>query len=383
MKLHLSQILCLLLAGVALSLPACHPARAVEKENGHEEHHQQKIVATHPLVKDVTVTQKYVCQIRSQRNIEIRALEGGYLEEIHVKEGQAVKKGDVLFRVLPTLYKAKLDAELAEVNVAEIEYRNAKKLSDDKVISEQDSLQKLAKLNKARAQAKLAAAEVDFTEVKAPFDGIIDRLQQQHGSLIKEGKEGDVLTTLSDNSVMWVYFNVPEARYLDDMATRRKSTGGTRIELADRGIELVLANGGKFKYDGGQVVTVEGQCDLETGNFKYRADFPNPDGLLRNGQTGSVLIHRVLKDAVVIPQRAAFEILDKRFVYVIGEDHVVRQREIRIEREMEDVFVIKSGVGPSDKIVLDGVREVRDGQHVESEHKDPADVLNHLKTHAE
>jgi membrane fusion protein (multidrug efflux system) len=382
MKLRLTQIACILLAVLALSLPACHPVHAGEKEQEHAEHHE-KIVATRPMVKDVTITQKYVCQIRSQRNIEIRALEGGYLEEIQVKEGQAVKRGDVLFKVMPTLYKAKLDAELAEVNVAEIEYRNAKKLSDDKVISEQDSLSKLAKLTKARAQAKLAEAEVAFTEVKAPFDGIIDRLQQQHGSLIKEGKEGDVLTTLSDNSTMWVYFNVPEARYLDDMATRRKAVGGTRIEVADKGVELVLANGGKFTQDAGQIVTVEGQCDLETGNFKYRADFPNPEGLLRNGQTGNVLIHRVLKDAIVIPQRATFEVLDKRYVYVIGEDHAVHQREIQIEKEMDDIFVIKKGLGPHDEILLDGVQQVREGQHVTFDTVSPEKALANLKFHAE
>lgn len=381
--MKLQQILCILVAAVALSLPACHPVHAEEKGHEHAEHPQNKIVATHPLVKDVTVTQKYVCQIRSQRNIDVRALEGGYLEEIHVKEGQAVKQGEVLFKILPTLYKAKLEAELAEVNLAEIEYRNAKKLADDKVISEQDALQKLAKLNKATAQAKLASAEMDFTEVKAPFAGIIDRLQQQQGSLIKEGKEGDVLTTLSDNSVMWVYFNVPEARYLDDMFQRPRSNQGTRIEVADKGIELQLANGSKFNQDGGKVVTVEGQCDLETGNFKYRADFPNPDGLLRNGQTGNVLIHRVLRGAVVVPQRATYEILDKRFVYVIGEDHVVRQREILIDREMDDVFIIKSGVGVNELIVLDGVRGMRDGDHIEFEYAKPEQVLSNLKKHAE
>lgn len=381
--MKLQQILCILVAAVALSLPACHPVHAEEKGHGHEEHQHNKIVATHPLVKDVTVTQKYVCQIRSQRNIEVRALEGGYLEEIHVKEGQAVKQGEVLFKILPTLYKAKLDAELAEVKLADIEYRNAKKLADDKVISEQDALLKLAKLDKATAQAKLAAAEMDFTEVKAPFAGIIDRLQQQQGSLIKEGKEGDVLTTLSDNSVMWVYFNVPEARYLDDMFQRPRSNQGTRIEVADKGIELQLANGSKFNQDGGKIVTVEGQCDLETGNFKYRADFPNPDGLLRNGQTGNVLIHRVLQGAVVVPQRATYEILDKRFVYVIGEDHVVRQREILIDREMDDVFIIKSGVGVNELIVLDGVRGMRDGDHIEFEYAKPEQVLSNLKKHAE
>ncbi|MEO2092339.1 MAG: efflux RND transporter periplasmic adaptor subunit, partial [Gemmataceae bacterium] len=108
-----------------------------------------------------------------------------------------------------------------------------------------------------------------------------------------------------------------------------------------------------------------------------------PDGFLRNGQTGNVLIHRVLPHAVVVPQRATFEILDKRFVYVIDEHHVAHQREIQVEREMDDVFVVRNGVGPNDKIVLDGVREVRDGDHLKYDEVKPADVLSRLKTHAE
>lgn len=385
----LAAVLGLLPLGL-LTLPACNPAHAGEHEKEGEGQEHRKIVATTPSVQDVRVTQKYVCQIRSKRNIEVCALQGGYLEEVAVKEGQAVKQGDLLFRILPTLYKARQDAELAEANLAELEYKNAKRLYDDKVVSIQEVMLHQAKLDKARAKAKLATAEVAFTEVRAPFDGIVDRILKQQGSLIKEGgnegKEGaagDVLTTLSDNSTMWVYFNVPEARYLDDMASRPRSPQGTRLELADSGIELQLANGSKFDQTAGTTVTVEGQCDPETGNFKYRADFPNPSGLLRNGQTGNVLVHRVLKGAVVIPQRATFEILDKRFVYVIDEHHVAHQREVQIEREMEDVFVIKRGVGAGDTIILDGVREVKDGAHVEFEMAKAADVLKGLKTHAE
>jgi len=224
---------------------------------------------------------------------------------------------------------------------------------------------------------------VEFTEVKAKFDGIVDRIQQQQGSLIKEGKEGELLTTLSDNSVMWVYFNVPEARYLDDMARRGHTKQGSQIELADSRIELVLADGSKFKYDAGKRVTVEGQCNNETGNFKYRADFPNPEGLLRNGQTGNVLIHRTAVNAVLIPQRATFEVLDKRYVYVIGEDHKVHQREILIEREMDDIFVIKSGLDKDDEIILEGAQQLREGQHVEFEFLPPEKALSNMKFHAE
>src|SRR5262249_9067333 len=149
----------------------------------------------------------------------------------------------------------------------------------------------------------------NFTKVTAPFDGIIDRLHEQHGSLIKEG---DALTTLSDNSVMWVYFNVPEARYLEYMSSSAQ-------EKKDQRIELVLANGSHFPY-ASTGLTVEARFNNENGNIPFRADFPNTGPrLLRHGMTGTVLIHRPLKNVIVIPQRATFEILDKQYVYVVGK----------------------------------------------------------------
>ena len=102
----------------------------------HQEH--QKIVVTSPKAKDVIITQQYVCQIHSQRHIEVRALENGYLEEIPVKEGQAVKKGDVMFKIVPILYKAKLDAEMAEAQLAQLEFKYTKKLVEEKVVSENE-----------------------------------------------------------------------------------------------------------------------------------------------------------------------------------------------------------------------------------------------------
>ena len=354
----------------------CHP-HAEGAEANHPEHH--KIVVTKPQVRDVVATQQYVCQIRSQRNIEVRALQEGYLERIPVKEGQAVKAGEVLFKIVPVLYKTKLDAELAEVRLAQLELDNTKRLLQQKVVSVQEVSLFEAKLAKAQARAAQAEAELNFTVVKAPYDGIIDRLQQQQGSLVK--KE-DLLTTLSDNSVMWVYFNVPEVRYLDYEAGRGQSKG-TTLELADSRIELVLANGRTFNQHAGNVVTVEGKFNSETGNIPFRADFPNPVGLLRHGQTGNVLIHRTVHNAVVIPQRATFELLDKRYVFVVGNDHVAHQREIVVGHETDDIFVVTKGVGVEDKIVLEGVRQVRDDETVEFEYRKPEDALANQKHHAE
>jgi len=199
----------------------------------------------------------------------------------------------------------------------------------------------------------------------------IDRLHEQQGSLITER---DILTTLSDNSSMWVYFNVPQARYLEYMAGPGKDK--------EEKIELVLAGGSKFKQSG-KIGAIEAQFDNANGNIPFRADFPNPDGLLRHGQTGNVLIHRELKDAIVIPQRAVFEILDKLYVYVVGDDDVVHQREIVVQNELDDIFVIKTGLDVNSRIVLEGVRQVRDGEKVEYEFRKPEEALANQKNHAE
>src|SRR5690242_21964377 len=108
-------------------------------------------------------------------------------------------------------------------------------------------------------------------------------------------------------------------------------------------IELVLGNGSKFKQ-GGKISAIEAQFNNETGNIPFRADFPNPDRLLRHGQTGTLLIHGTLKDAVVIPQRSTFEILDKQYVYVVGDDGIAHQRAITIAHEKDDIFVVASGL---------------------------------------
>lgn len=364
MKVQLLSVCVLALMSVSL----CSCAR--ETQAHQEEHH--KIVATSPQLKPVTITERYVCQIHSQRHIEVRALEQGYLEEIQIKEGQQVKAEDPLFSVRPILYQSKLEAAAAEARLAQLEYNNTKRLFDQKVVSQNELLLLEAKLHKVQAHARLAAAELDFASVKAPFDGIVDRLRHQQGSLVQEG---EVLTTLSDNSTMWVYFNVPEARYLEYMESETKDKHLT--------IELELANFNKFDHVG-KIGAIEADFNNKTGNISFRADFPNPDKLLRHGQTGTILISHVQPDAVVIPQRATFEILNKRYVYVIDEYDVAHQREIVPGEELEDEYVLKSGVGVGERIVLEGIRQVHDGDHVEEFESRQADqVAANLKYHAE
>ncbi len=173
---------------------------------------------------------------------------------------------------------------------------------------------------------------------------------------------------------MWVYFNVPETQYLEYMANRQQHE--------DDKIELMLANQTKFPQPG-KLGAIEAEFNKETGNIAFRADFPNPDGLLRHGQTGTILIHRKVHDAIVIPQRATYEIMDKRYVYVVDKDDVVHRREIVVQNETDDIFVIKKGVSVGDRIVLEGIRQVRDGEKVEYEFRPPEEVMRKPKNHSE
>jgi membrane fusion protein (multidrug efflux system) len=357
------------IAGQVESHSAEHEQAEHHQEENKEEH---KVVVTKPMAKDVVVTEPYVCQIHSKQHIEVRALEKGYLQEILVKEGQAVKKGDLLFKVQPVLYQARLDAEMAEAQLAQLRFNNTQKLYNDRVVSQNEVKLLQAELARAKAKASLAGAELDFTDVRARFDGIVDRLHEQLGSLVDEG---DILTTLSDNSLMWVYFNVPEKRYLEYMADveQHKEVGQ---------IDLMLADGSKFPQVG-RIGAIEANFNNETGNIPFRADFPNPKNLLRHGQTGTVLIRRTLDNAMVIPQRAVFEILDKRYVYVVDNDDVVHQREIVVENEQDDIFIIKKGLQVDDRVVLEGLRQVHDGEKVEYEFSAPELVMTHLKNRAE
>jgi len=339
----------------AIKAEVSHSDRAIS-ENHHDEIH--KITVTTVQSKAVTVTEQYVCQIRSHRHVEIRASAKGNLEAIPIKEGQQVTEGQPLFKVIPIRYQSKLEAENASAKLAQLEFNFTKKQFEDKVVSQNEVLLLEAKLSKATATAKLAAAELDLATVNAPFDGIVGRLSHQQGSLVLEG---EALTTLSDNSVMWVYFNVPDARYLEFMADQSHPKENLQFEL-------LLTNGKKFEQVG-KFGTIEADFNEETGAIPFRVDFPNPERMLRHGQRGTVLISRALNDAIVIPQRAAFEELNKRYVYMVDKDDVAHRREIVIQNELEDLFVIKQGVSVEEKIILDGNRQVHDGDEVKYEER--------------
>jgi membrane fusion protein (multidrug efflux system) len=336
-----------------------------------EKEEQIKLLVTSPLAKDTTVTKEYVAQIHAYQHIEMRALEKGYLQKIFVDEGQVVHQGQAMFQIQPLVYQADLQKSQAEANYVGIEYKNTKSLADSNIVSKNELALSKAKYDKAKAEVSLAKTHVGFTSLKAPFTGIMDHFQARLGSLVDEG---DLLTTLSDNSKMWVYFNVPEAEYL---AYKEQAKADNIVN-----VKLKMANNEVFAYPG-VIKTIEADFNNETGNIAFRATFPNPDGLLRNGETGSVLMTVPLKHVLLIPQKATFEILEKRYVYVVDGKGVVHQREIKIGSEMPDLYVVSGGLKSDEKILLEGLRKVKDGDKIAYTYESPQKVLPGLKVYSE
>ena len=339
---------------------------------GKKEEKEETVVypVTSPVKMDTVINKEFVSQIRSERNIEIRAQEKGFLEKIYVDEGQHVQAGQVLFRIMPQLYQADVLKAKAEVAQAEIELQNASTLAKSNVVSINEKRMAKAKLDAAKAELNLAQTHLSFTTIRAPFSGIIDRLPLKLGSLVDEG---DLLTSLSDNGGIFAYFNVSEPEYLNYQTHS--------AERENNQVSLIMANGEVFPNKG-TIQTIEGEFDNETGNIAFRAKFPNSNQLLRNGETGKIQMTLPLKNALIIPQKATYEIQDQKYVFVVGKDGVARSKNIKVSYELPDIYVVSEGLDVGDKILLEGVQKVKDDQKVETKFQDPKKVLSSLKLQA-
>jgi membrane fusion protein (multidrug efflux system) len=321
----------------------------------HKEEEKEKevtFIVTSPIQKDTVIYREFVAQIKSANHIELRSQERGYLQSIYVDEGQYVKKGQLMFKLMPAVYEAEVAKAKAEVSFAEIEYKNSKGLTENNIVSPNELAMAKAKLDKAKAELQLAQAHLAFTEIRAPFSGIMDKFHTRLGSLVDEG---ELLTSLSDNSKMWVYFNVTEAEYLDYIQHKKANK--------QQKVLLQMANKEMFEVPG-FVETIEADFNNETGNIAFRAAFPNSRGILRHGETGNIMMPIDLKKAVIIPQKSTFDVLDKKFVYVVDANGTLKATQITIAQEIPHFYVVASGLSINDKILTEGFGKVKNDERI-------------------
>lgn len=317
---------------------------------------------------DTVLHKSYVATINACQNVELRAKASGFLEEILVDEGQFVKKGQLLFHLNDDELKVQmsesaafLSSARADAKAAEVEKGRVKTLVDKNVVSPSEL--DLAKARVAAANAKVEEAEareqkarirLSYASVRAPFDGIIDRIPHKLGSLIAEG---NLLTTVSDIHTMHAYFNVSEREYLSLIKNGKVDT---RFKVP---VNLVLADGSMYGQQG-RIETMEGQFQQGTGSIAFRASFPNPSHMLKHGASGKILLTSVAKHAMMIPQKAVFEIQDRNYVFVIDKENNVKMKSFEPDVHVEDFILVKSGLTNEDKIIYEGVQNVKEGYKI-------------------
>ncbi|MDB5250516.1 MAG: Secretion protein HylD [Segetibacter sp.] len=318
--------------------------------------------------RDTSLSQYYVADIQAVKNVEIRARVQGYLEKIYVDEGRRVTKGQLLFKIssnefLIDLNKAKADVASARAaaKIAELELERIKTLVDKKVISKTELDLGKARLSDARAKVDAASAAVDdantrlnYTAVRSPFTGVIDRIPLKMGSLVDDGT---LLTTISDNDEMYAYFNVSENEYLQN-----KKTGNDKFR-EDKPAGLILSDGTKYRLEG-KIETHEAEFSDNTGSLAFRAKFPNPGYMLKHGASGKVQLVTKLANTVLVPQKSVLEIQDKSFVFVVAPNNTVKMQSFVPHFRISEYYVVKSGLQEGDKIVYEGVQNIRDGAQI-------------------
>ena len=324
---------------------------------------------------DVELKSSYPATVRGKQDVEIRPQVAGFITKLCVDEGATVRKGQPLFIIDQVHYEAAVKQAEAGVKVAEasvateeLTYKNKIELHKKKIISDyelqsaQNTLaSKKASLAQAEAQLVNARQNLSYTVVSSPSDGIVGSIPYRIGSLVS-ASIATPLTTVSQYSEMYAYFSLTEKELLNLI---RKDAGEKKMIESFPTVELQLADGSLYDQNG-KVETISGVIDPTTGSVTLRAAFPNPNHLLRSGGTGSVLIPYKMESAVVVPQKATYEVQDKKFVYVLQPDNTIKNTEIQIFNvDNGSDYVVMSGLKAGDKIVVENVSTLKDGQAIE------------------
>ncbi len=353
MKSFYRQVICVSL----ITVTACSQKEKIEQSIN-------EFPVTYVISKDTVLVNEHVVDVHAIRHVEIRARVPGYLDVIHVDEGQAVKTGQLLFKINDEEYrahvlraKASLHAAKADVQAIELEVERVSMLVAKNVISETELRLAKAKVDIAKAkveeaQSDLSQANIRYshTDIRAPFDGVVDRIPFKTGSLIDEGH---LLSSIFDSNFIYAYFRVSEKEYLhyakSEMDDRRSNI-----------VELIQADGSTHQYPG-HIETLEGEFDTSTGTIAFRAKFPNHNHILKHGSTGKIRLFTSVEAALMIPQKSTFEIQDKTYVFIVGADNKARVQSFLPGTRLAHFYIVQSGLNAGDRIIYEGIKDVRDG----------------------
>ncbi|MGY6561041.1 MAG: efflux RND transporter periplasmic adaptor subunit [Luteibaculaceae bacterium] len=317
-----------------------------------------------PISKDTSIVRYFVADIDAKQNIEIRSRVKGYLEKIHIDEGKKVNKGEILFSLSNQEFKedllvaqANTKSALAELKSKEIELNNVEMLYKNEVVSKTELERAKAQFNAAKAQHEVAKSRevsaglnLAYTQIKAPFTGKINRINFKVGSLIDESS---LITTLSDDSYFYAYFNLSEVEYLNFF----------RENKANKVVKLLLANNEFYKHEGA-IETIESEYDSGTGTLSARALFKNEESIIKHGSTGKIVFNVPVKSALLIPQKSTFEIQDKVLVYTVNSSNTIEINEIKVQERIGNLYNVSEGLSKDSKVIFEGIQLLKEGMQI-------------------
>lgn len=338
---------------------------------------EQEVAEEYPtmVVKAQTaqLESTYAATIKGQEDIQIMPRVEGYIKSIYVDEGSIVRKGQALFKIdspqsqqAYTTAKAALASAQAQVNTAKLNVDRFKSLVDKGIVSDVQyqtylNAYETAKAGYAQAKAALVNAEatLSWTDVTSPVDGIVGSIPFRQGSLVNSLS---TLTTIANTKNVYVYFSMNEKELMGFLHNLDGADHKEKLKnIPD--VSLILANGKKYSQSG-KVSTVTGQVNVTTGTVNFRADFPNPNGELKSGFSGRVVIPEYVENTFIIPQKATFQQQNKRLVYKVQGDSVVQTLISVLPMPDGKSFAVTSGLSEGDKIVSDGIVTLANGKKI-------------------
>ncbi len=366
---------------VMLAIAACLAAALAGCDGGKEADKAKPAAAAPPppavvvaevVQKTVPIYSEFVAQTDARETVEIRARVQAFLEAQHFIEGTIVKKNQLLFTLDKREFEAKLqqakaqlEIALARLGKAETDERRLKPLAERRAVPQQDYDNAAANLLAAKANVQAARADVDaaqldlsYTTIRSPITGLIGKRLVAPGNLVGKG-DATLLDTVSSIDPIRVNATISEAEYLRFFAQQAKQQGKISTPL-----ELILADGSVYPYKG-KLVIVDRAVDQKTGTLTISAEFPNADGRLRPGQFGRVRAAvETARDAILIPKRAVQEIQGMQTVLVVGAGDMVALRTIQPGESVGDLLIVRDGLKPGERVIVDGIQKARPGSKV-------------------
>ncbi|WP_343706787.1 efflux RND transporter periplasmic adaptor subunit [Flavobacterium sp.] len=340
--------------------------------------------------ESATLNSDFPASIQGQQNIEIRPRVEGYIDKIFVDEGAVVKAGQPLFKISAPEYEqqvrtaaASIKSAQADVSSAKLAVNKVRPLVEKGIISKYDleSAQytyESAMASLAQANAALVNAKVNlgYTTVTSPVNGVVGSIPFRLGSLVSSNT-AEPLTTVSSIGNVYAYFAMNEKTLLN--FTKDAGASLNQKLKSMPAVSLLLSDGSTYDQKG-NIETVNGLINTETGTVNVRARFPNPKGIIRSGSSTTVRIPKEVKDGIIIPQSATFELQDKMFAVVLGKDGKTKNANITVlENTAGNYYVVTSGLQAGDQIVLEGVASLKEGTEIKAQKQSPETVYADLK----